>query len=372
MSINLYKSWIEINSFDLNYNLSQVKEYIGDKVNILGIVKANAYGHGLKEVSEILRNEVDWFGVDNIDEALEIRSLGIKKPILILGFVPFSRLMQIGENDISISVYNKEFFSQIMDLKINKPFRIHLKIETGLNRQGVLFKNLVFFINQLKTFKDKIVVEGVYTHFSDTHDVEFVNSQFVIFQKAIEILEKNGFSNLLRHSSASAGILIDRKYHLDMVRIGISLYGYLPYSKPKSEVANLELVPVLGWKSVVGQVKWIEAGQFVGYGRTWQSKTKTKIAIIPVGYCDGFDRRFSNKGKVLVGGKIVNVIGRVAMNMFMIDVTKVLDVKVGDEVVLIGKQGNKKLTADDLANQIGTIDHEILSRINPQILRVVV
>src|SRR5258708_22957260 len=157
-----------------------------------------------------------------------------------------------------------------------------------------------------------------------------------------------------------------------MVRAGISLYGYTPYSKPESGLVNLDLSPVLGWKSVVAQIKLVEAGQYVGYGRTWQSKIKTKIAIIPVGYYDGFDREFSNNGRVLIKGKTASIIGRIAMNMFTVDISGIKNVEVGDAVILIGKHQNGFIDVNELATKIGTINHEILARINPQIPREVV
>lgn len=360
-----YKTWIEISKSNLESNLTGIKKSVSHKVKILAIVKANAYGHGLVEVSKTLENKVDFFGVDNIDEAMVIRNMGIKTPILVLGFVPNDRLMQAASNDISIALYNLEFFDFIKSKNFSSRLKIHLKIETGMNRQGVKKENLNLILDNLAKFSGNVSLEGIYSHFSDPGDTDFTKFQFAAFQKVLEIVKNNGFKDYIKHISASAGILNDKKYQLDMVRAGISLYGYLPYTRQNKGPEDLKFKPVLCWKSIIAQIKWLERGEFVGYGRTWKAKNKTKIAVIPVGYYDGFDRRFSNNGKVLINGQFANIIGRIAMNMFMVNITNIKNLNIEDEVIIIGN-------ADELAKQIGTINHEILSRLNPLIPKIIV
>ncbi|SRR5258708_182027 len=370
--MNNYKSWIEISKKSLIGNLNILRKSVSNKVKILSVVKSNAYGHGLREIVQLLRNKTDWFGVDNIDEAINIRLLGIRKPILILGYVPKERLRDIVKYDVSIALYNRETLDNISSQKLKKPIRLHLKIETGMNRQGILTNDLKEFANKLKLNKNKYLLEGIYTHFSDTDNIDFIEHQFKKFQEAVRILKGNGFKNLIKHCAASAGIVTNSRYHLDMVRAGIGLYGYWPSKEIGKRAGKLKVTPVLAWRSSIAQIKYIKKGEFVGYGRAWIAKKKSKIAIIPSGYFDGFDRGFSNNGSVLVRGQFANIIGRVAMNMFMIDITGIGNMRIGDEVVLIGKQGRNTISADDLAHRIDTIPHEVLARINPLLPRMVV
>ncbi len=362
---NMSKSYLEISKENLRWNVKQIRRKIGSKVKLLAIIKANAYGHGLKEISLLLKNKVDYFGVDNIEEALKIRSLKIKNPILVLGFVSPEEFNIAANKNISIAFYNRNFIEEVKKIKFQKPLKIHLKIETGMHRQGIDLDGLTGFTKEIKKHSSKLILEGVYSHFSEAGDLDFSENQFEKLQKAIKVLNDLGFNKFIKHISASSGTLNGKKYHLDMIRAGICLYGYLPYSKPKTLNKNLKTKSVLTWKSVVAQVKFVEKDEFVGYGRTWQAKKRTKIAVIPVGYSDGFDRRFSNNGEIFIKGKSAEIIGRVAMNMFTVNVTKIKNIKVGDEVLILKD-------ADKMAERIDTINHEILARINPQIPRVVV
>lgn len=372
MSKNSNKSWLEISQDNLFSNLKEIRKCVGPKVKVLAIVKSNAYGHGLVEITNLLKNKVDYFGVDNIDEALKIRSHKIKTPILVIGYVPKPKFEKAAEKNISIALYNYEDLAFIKNLKPAKPLRVHLKIETGMNRQGIKLQDLPKFINFIKKNKDRIILDGVYTHLADSDDLVFTNYQLKNFQETIKLLEESGLNNLLKHCSASAGIFSGKKFHFNFVRTGISLYGYWNSPKIKERGKNYTLKPVLTFKSVVAQVKTVKKNETVGYGRTWKAKKDTTIAIIPVGYYDGFDRRLSNCGEVLIKNHIAKVIGRVAMNMFMIDVTKIAGVKSEDEVIIIGNQKGKTIDANKIAIEINTINHEILARLNPLLPKQVV
>ncbi len=355
-----YRTWVEISKTKLISNVDVIGKLINSSTKIMAVVKANAYGHGMREVSRLINKEVDCFGVDSIDEGLQLRFLISRKPIVVMGFVPVSRVTELTKNHLSMVVGSIETLEKLSKLNLKVKTNIHLKIETGLNRQGIKFEDLSRIV-QLFT-GSKLSLEGVMTHFAEADDERFLRQQSEIFMQVVEYLGKFGFKNLITHCSATS-TLFDKKKNFGMVRVGIGMYGLWPYKG---------LEPVLSWKSIVAQVKFVEKGESVGYGRTWFAKRKTKIAVIPVGYFDGFDRGFSNNGRVLVKGKFASVIGRVSMNMITVDISQIKDVGIGDEVVIIGEQGKNMITADELAQRVGTINYEIVSRINPSLSRVVV
>ncbi|MDP3994445.1 MAG: alanine racemase [bacterium] len=367
------KSWIELSENAFVKNVRVFRKLIGNKVLICGVVKANAYGHGLGEVAQILKNtDVDWFAVDSVKDALLLRDLKTKKPVLILGYINLSDIGDLIRKDISFVVYNIETLKKIVELNLNKKAKIHLKIETGLNRQGVEGIELKEFVKFIKLHKDKIVPEGISMHFAnieDTKNPDFAKLQLKRFKERLREIEKQGVKFNIKHAAASAGIILYPDTHLDMVRVGIGLYGLFP---SKETIKKVKLFPALSWKSIVAQIKTVDKGESVGYGRTWFAHRKSKIAVIPVGYFDGYDRKLSNRGKVIIKGLFASVVGRICMNMFMVDVTDILRVKLEDEVVLVGKQERNQITADELAEKIGTINYEVMARINPGIPRVII
>lgn len=353
------RTWIEISENALLSNVSAIRKKINGK-KIMAVVKSNAYGHGLEETVPILKNKVDWFAVDNINESLEIRKLQIKTPILVLGYSPISQIEKILNKNISITVCNKETLKKIASLKPKTKVKVHLKIETGMNRQGIFVKDLLNFVSFIKKNERYLFLEGIYSHFSDAKrkdGKEYTNKQLSEFEKI-----QNLVGVPLRHTAATHATFLYPDSHFDMVRTGIGLYGLWPES----------LAPVLSWKSVVAQVKEVEKGEFVGYERTWKAKKKTKIAVIPVGYYDGFDRGLSNKGGVLIKGEFASVIGLVSMNMITVDVSGIKNVHLEDEVVIIGRQGKEEIKAGELAKILGTTYYEVVSRINPLLPRTVV
>jgi alanine racemase len=375
----MYKTWIEISRSALFHNLQVFRKSVGKNVKIAAVVKANAYGHGLAEIVPIIRNKVDVFAVDNIDEALIIRKIDASVPVLILGYIPLSELSTPIEDDVSFVVYNMDTIRKIVSLQLKNTAKIHLKIETGLNRQGIENKDLLKFLRFIGSHKDKFILEGVSTHFAnieDTLDPTFAKTQLNEFKKAIKIIKKEGFNPSLIHSAASAGTLLYPETRFSMVRVGFGIYGW--WSSLETRVSllarkkNLVLKPVLTWKSVVAQLKNLKVGESVSYGRTWFATRKTKIAVIPVGYSEGYDRKLSNIGRVIINGIYANVVGRVAMNMVMVDVTDVKNVKLEDEVALLGNMDNLKISADEIAKKIGTINYEVVARLSPFIPRITV
>jgi alanine racemase len=353
----------------------------------MAVVKSNAYGHGLVEVSKLISThklEKDrlWFGVDSIDEALKLKKAGIKFPILILGYTEKSRLTEAVRNGFRLTVYNRGTIEELGNVKCQmsnvKCINIHIKVETGTSRQGVLEQDILDFVRLIKKYPH-INIEGISTHFAnieDTTDHSYAKLQLERFNNIVSLLARNKVKIPIKHTACSAATILFPETHFDMVRVGISLYGHFPsretFVSSREQKRNVRLIPVLTWKTKIAQIKKIKAGTPVSYGLTERVPQDTQIAILPVGYWDGYDRGLSSIGNVLIAGKRCKVLGRVCMNMTVVDINHLKNVKVEDEVVLIGKQGEEEITAEETAQKLGTINYEVLTRINPLISRVVV
>lgn len=366
------RTWVEIDSAAITHNFKVFRSLVGKKTKIMAVVKSNAYGHGLWDFSALAdKAGADWFGVDSILEGLTLRKYAIKKPILVLGHTLPERLKDAVDNDISLTLSSVDGLKSILLLDL--PIKVHLKIDTGMHRQGFSLPEITSVIRTLRG--SKIAVEGIYTHFAAAKNPSFpqeTNGQIEIFERAVKIVEDAGFKPI-KHASATGGTLLFPHARYNLVRVGIGLYGMWPSKETMRAMENkIEIRPVLSWKTIIGEVKILPNGGGVGYDFTEKLPRKSKIAICPIGYWHGFDRRFSSIGNVLAGGQRAKVLGRVSMDMIVIDVTKIPGVKAGDEVVLIGKQGSNRITADELADVTGTINYEIVTRINPLIKRVVV
>lgn len=370
-------AWLEISRSALKHNVLQIKKIIGPKVKLLLPVKANAYGHGLLEISKLaVKLGVDWLGVNSLTEAEELSKLRIKTPVLILGYVPTEQLKRLKKLvNVRLCAYNSETIKKLGQLKFS--VKIHVKLETGTYRQGIKPSELTNFIKQARKFKN-IQVEGLYTHFAnieDTLDHSYAFEQLKIFNRVVKLLSSQVIVPPILHTACSAAAILHPATHFNLVRTGISLYG-LWSSRETRLIANkqhqtLLLRPVLSWKTIIAQIKRVKKGETIGYGRTETTTRNTTIAIIPVGYYDGLDRGLSNIGHCLVHGLMAKIMGRVCMNMAILDITDIPKVKVEDEVVILGRQENKCLTADDLAGKLGTINYEIISRINPLLPRII-
>lgn len=379
----LSKSWVEISRGSLINNIKVFRGVVGRKVRIVAVVKANAYGHGMIEVATILSHmaDIDMFAVDSVQEALKLRNLGIRKPVIVLGYTLTANLRIAILNDMSLTVYDLHHLETIRAMGLSKEAKIHLKIETGMNRQGVHLADIKEYLRFIEKNHKTMRLEGVSTHFASADNIKdkklFV-SQLRKFNKALQMVQETGIStqNLLVHCAASAATFVNETAHFNTIRMGIGLYGLWPSEDVanyyKSEKKEINIQPVLSWKTIVAQMKMINKGEVVGYSGTWKAKKKTKIAVIPVGYADGFDRGFSNNGWVLIGKKYAPIVGRVAMNMFMVDVTKLGRVNEGDVVTLINAKSTDLLSADDLAERIGTINYEVVTRISPLLERRII
>lgn len=376
---NTYKSWVEISKGALLSNSNNFKKVLGKNTKVAFVVKANAYGHGLAQVVSVLKGRGSFFAVDNIDEAFGIREVDKKAKVLILGLTMQANFKRTISNNFSFVVYSLDTLRKIVNLKLNKTANVHIKIETGLNRQGVKGKDLVSMLEYINKHKNKVNLEGVYTHFADVEDTlnsSFAENQLKHFVDSLKIIESKGFKPPLIHAAASAATLLFKDAHFTLARIGIGIYGLWPSRETKIAVMakrlKVNLKPVLTWKSVIAQVKDVQKGESVGYGRTWLSSRKSKIAVIPIGYSDGFDRKLSNSDRVIIGNAFAPVVGRVAMNMIMVDVTDVKNVNEGSEVVIIGKRGDLSIKVEEIADKIGTINYEVVARINPLLPRILV
>jgi len=370
-------SWIEIDGERLRTNIDTFKKLVGSGTALMVVVKANAYGHGLEVVTPIIAEQADWLGVNSVDEALAVTRLGVEKPIAILGHTDPDQIEQVVRNGYRQVLYRLDVAQALSEwaAKLNAPAKVHIKIETGTNRQGVAPSEIEGFVGAIQKLPG-VEIEGAYTHFAnieDTLDPSFARSQSRKFQEALAALERAGARPQHVHASATAGAVLYAELSFTMARVGIGAYGIWPSRETRLAARergrNVTLSPVLTWKTRVAQVKQVNTGDYVGYGLTYQATRPMQLVVLPIGYYDGYDRKLSNAGRALVRGRAVPVIGRVAMNMTMLDVTDV-GAQLDDEVVLLGQQGDAEIRAEDLAEKIGSIPYEVLARLNPLIPRI--
>ncbi len=356
-------------------NLQSFRRLIGHSTKIMAVVKANAYGHGLMGTSKAVELAVDWFGVNNLAEGLELRKEGIKKPILILGYVPLASLGEAVASNLSLTVYNRETVEMLG--RISTSSKIHLKIETGTGRQGIFPEEVEEFLELIKK-SPQIKMEGILSHFADLEEVgeqSYASQQLERFQLASAVAATKLGYLPLRHIACTASALIFPQSLLDMLRLGIGMYGLWPSESVRIATGKIhpefKLEPALTWKTRIAQLKNLPAGHPVGYGGTFITSRPTRLAVLPVGYYDGYDRGLSNCGQVLVKGKRVPVVGRVCMNMTMVDVTDVEEASLEDEVVLLGRQRDQEISTEEIAARLGTINYEFVCRINSLLPRFV-
>jgi alanine racemase len=358
-------SFLEIDAERLLENVRFFRQRLGSGTKLMAVVKANAYGHGARLVAPLLRSRVDWFGVDSLEEAEELSSAGVTEPVLIMGHTEPSEADRVVAGGFRQVLFRRdvaEALSRAAKTK-GKPARVHLKVETGLNRLGVEPVRVAGLVEGLEGLE----VEGVYTHFADVED-----PASTLYRRQLDALRAAAasFESALVHALPTAGALLHPAESLGIARVGIGVYGIWPSASTRSGTsAPGALLPVLSWKSRLAQVKTVPAGGTVGYDVTFRASTERRIAVVPVGYADGFDRRLSNRGSVLVRGRRAPVLGRVAMNMFMIDVTESGALE-GDEVVLLGEQLGASISAEEIAESIGTIAYEVLARLSPRLPRL--
>jgi len=367
-------TWVNISKSAIYHNVKQLIKIIGNKTELMPIVKSNAYGHDLVLMAKIFsKTKIKWIGVVGLDEALILRKNNIRKKILVLSFFNPRQLKKAVQQNISLTIYTLGATKQISSIakKINKKANIHIKLDTGTSRLGFLANKSFEVIKQISKL-DHINIEGIYSHLADAENINQIvtNKQNELFKEILSKLKAEGIKIKYHHLACSAAIILNKESHYNLVRSGISIYGL--HSIENSHKEYLKLKPVLSWLTKIIQIKVIPKNSYVGYGKSFKTKKKTTIALIPIGYWDGYDRKLSNRGQVLIQGKRCNIIGRVCMNLTIIDISKLKSVKTGEIVTLIGQQGKEKITVDELADQINTINYEVVTRINPLINRLLI
>ena len=384
MQKDLPLSYIEISKDNLIHNVKQFRNLIKPNTQIAAVIKANAYGHGDKEIAKILDSHVDYFQVDSIEEAERVRSVS-GKPILIFGYLNEDGIKRAIKINTIISAFDLVHLLKINHISslLKKKTKVHIPVDSYLGREGIMPGQIENFIVEAKKMKN-VEIDGVYSHFAnieDTMNRTHSEKQIETYHKCVEAFRKNGYSNLpdgkagiKTHISATSGILVYEKGNdlHNIVRLGIGLYGLWP--SDHLEYLNkrkIVLKPILRWVTHVAQVKILPPNHPIGYGLTYITKKSTKIAVIPQGYADGLNRLLSNNGEFLIKGKKAKILGRVAMNMTVVDVSNIKDVVAGDEVVIIGNQGKSKISVEEVAQKIGTINYEVTTKLNPFLPRII-
>ncbi|OZV11233.1 alanine racemase [Tissierella sp. P1] len=362
---------MEIDLDNLIHNHKEIRSILKEKTELMAVVKADAYEHGAVQIVRTLMEEgVKKFGVAHLSEALHIRKYVKDAEILIMGYTPEYLAEKAILNDITLTVYLKEqgeIFSQLAK-RLNRTVKIHVKIETGMNRLGFMpnedgIKDIKDIYNM-----DNIEVEGMFTHFAASDDdPSYTMEQVRRFDYVCNALQKLDINIPIKHISNSAAIMNFPDLNYDMVRAGIILYGVYPF--PNADRELLKLKNILTLKAQISHVKEIGSGEKLSYGLIYEAKKKTKIATVPIGYADGFSRELSNKGNCIVNNTVVPIVGRICMDQLMIDVTG-LDVKRGDEVILMGKSLDKEITIEEVANKSGQIPAAVQCMFNKRLPRI--
>lgn len=363
----LYNAWAEIDLNTIRHNINVIRKQIGNAIKILVVIKADAYGHGLYEVSRtVLDSGVEWLGVTSIAEALELRKLHPNARILILSAGMYGHSKLIVKHDLTPIVSSRQMAELLNEAGeiFDKKVKVHIKTDTGMGRLGVWHENALDFIRYVSTLPF-IQIEGICTHFASVSsaqvDMEFTKRQLQNFLDVIEQVARVGIYIPIRHIANSGAVLLVKDAYLDIVRVGIGIYGLPPSPEFKNK---LSLRPALSLKSRVAYLKDVCPGRTISYGRTYTVKEKTRIATIPIGYSNGYPRSLSGKAQILIKGKRAPVVGIITMDQIMADVGSIPGVNVGDEVVLIGEQAGERITATEVAQWAGTISYEILCKLN--------
>ena len=355
----------------LRWNFRQVRAKVSSQVKILSMVKANAYGHGAPAVARALAEEgSDAFGVATLEEGLELRQAGIRSPILVVAGLFLEQLDQYFENDLTPVAYDIDSLRRLENAvqARSATMNVHLKIDTGMGRIGFLANEMDGWLDELKKLK-ALRLQGIFSHFSTAEHVagDFTRAQLVTFSNLVQRLRAEGIAPPLVHLANSAATITLPAAYFDMVRPGIMLYGIYPSTAMANQI---ELKPVLSWQTRIVQLKKVPAGTSISYGQTFVTERESLIATLPVGYADGYSRLLSNRGAALIRGRRAPVAGRVCMDLTMLDVTAIANVQQGDEVVLLGRQGDAEISADEMAGWANTISYEVLTSIAARVPRI--
>lgn len=375
------RTWVEISRDAVLSNLATLRATLAPGAVFCAILKSNAYGHDLTTVAKVLLEAGQrHFGVDSLDEALAIRRLAPDAEIFVLGMIPPERLGEAIAARCIVSVVDEQTVLALRDAAVAQQTvaRVNIEGETGLHRLGASSRVIVDIARVVLANERSLQIVGLMSHLATAEDVnaqDFVTMQSQRLHEAVELLAQYGIQPPYIHVACSAAVILRQDTHFSMVRSGIALYGLWPDHELRLAIQRgraFDLRPVLSWRTRIAQVKDVQNGGSIGYGRTFVANRPMRIAVLPVGYWDGYDRGLSGKGKVLVKGYLCPVVGRVCMNMLMVDVSAVPQVRPGDVATLLGKESMHTVSADDMADLLGTIHYEIVTRINPILPRLLV
>ncbi|WP_152657017.1 alanine racemase [Oceanobacillus sp. CFH 90083] len=364
-------TWAEVSLQALAYNVKQFKQHIRKEARFMAVVKADGYGHGAVPIAqEALVHGADYIGVAFLDEALSLREAGITAPILLLGYTPAPAVHKAVEQDITLTIYSEETIEAISRAAkiMQKKAKVHIKVDTGMTRIGIRTVEEALVLCQALN-QEEIELEGIFTHFAEADNGEssdYTYQQFESFQKIYQAVEAKGYPIPIKHCCNSAGTIAYPEMHLDMVRVGVSLYGLYPEPHlktilPLKQVMSLKTKPVL--------IKTVPAGQSISYGRTYTATEEIKVATLPIGYADGFSRLLSNQGHVTVRGKECLIVGRICMDQTMVDVSGVEGVNENDIVTIFGEPSEGYISLDIVAEQMQTIHYETVCLIGKRVPR---
>jgi len=364
-------TWVEIDLNALRHNLLAIRKWVGPQIKILGIVKADAYGHGDYEVSRVLLNNgVEMLGIAILEEGIQLRDKGIKAPLLLLGGIFEEQIDTVIQYGLTPTVYDLKL-AEVLSKRayyFNTIMKVHVYVDTGMGSIGVKHNKAVEFVKFAKNLKN-LLIEGIYTHCSssDEKDSAFTNLQIKRFRDVLDALDASKACIPLRHMANSGAILGYPEAYFNMVRPGLSLYGLYPSEDVSRDIG---IRPVMSFKTRIIHIKDMESGDVVGYGRTYRITKPTRVATLPLGYDDGYNRLLSNQGNVIIKGRKASIIGRVCMDQCFVDVTNIKDVSVGDEVVLYGSQGQETISIESVAEQLNTVPYEVTCNISKRVPRI--
>lgn len=368
-------SWLEVSENNIRHNVNEIRRVISEDVLLAPCVKANAYGHGLVQMAKLLTKcGVDWLCVNSLDEAILIRDAGIKLPLLILNSLhhdSFETAINLNTRFFLYDLISATKLDRVAS-KLRIKAKVHIKVDTGMSRQGVLASDFDRFMKDVSVL-DNVRVEGVATHFAtsdQTSDQDFFKRQLTTFKKVVSIGKTNYKDISIYHCANSGATLTFPESHFDLVRTGISVYGYYPSEEVmlESKKNGLVLRPAMSFKTSISWIKSLPEGSYIGYSNTHRTQRNIRLALLPIGYYDGLDRQLGNEGYVLINGSRAPIIGRISMNITTVDVTDI-DASPGDIAVAIGRQGGEEISADEIAFRINSINYEVISRLSENIDR---
>jgi alanine racemase len=383
MDTSLVRAEIDLKA--IAHNVRELRRITHPDAQLMGVVKADGYGHGAVKVARCaLQNGAERLGVARIDEGIQLREAGIKAPILIFGYTLTQLARELLEYNLTQTVYTPAFAQALSRtaVSLGKKIKIHLKVDTGMGRLGLLPQNFkphhsgdtinTTAVDEALAIAglDGLEVEGIFTHFAtaDSADKRYAENQLDLFLNFLSRMRQSGLNPAVRHAANSAALIDMPQSHLDMVRPGIAIYGLYPSAEVNKK--RVSLIPAMALRTRIIHLKKVPAGFNISYGSTYKTRKPATIATVPVGYADGLNRLLSSHGRMLVRGKRVPIVGRVCMDLTMLDVSGIDNLQMGDEVVIFGQQDNESITVDEMASSLNTINYEIVSTITARVPRV--